>query len=118
MFDPIVILLLMVLIALGITLTVGPEKLRKPLLGGIVAVLGLMGLRALDKLIVRGGASTKDPLPTKPDVKTEIEAAEKEEIAVEAAKKAAKEAAPERDIAPDLEKLAARSNRRRKERKR
>ena len=117
MIDPIAIVLLLVLIALGVVLALGPEKYRKVLLAGIAAVAGLLGLRFIDKLIIRGGGTPWTPLPKKPDKKEEVEAAEKEAAAVEAAKEAAKEAAPKRDVAPDLERLAEKANRRRNERK-
>jgi len=116
MIDPIAIVLLVVLIALGIVLAIGPEKYRKALLAAMAFVVGGLGLRFLDKLIIRGGGVPWTPVP-KPDKKAEVESAKEEEIAVEAAKVEAEKAAPKRDIAPDLEKLAAKANRRRNERK-
>jgi hypothetical protein len=116
MVDPIAIVLLLVLIALGIVLAIGPEKYRKALLAAMAFVLGGLGLRFLDKLIIRGGVFHPPPVP-KPDKKEEIESAKEEEVAVDAAKAEAEKAAPKRNIAPDLEKLAAKANRRRKERK-
>jgi len=114
--DPFVIVLLIVLIALGVVLGVGPEKYRKWIIGALVGVFGLLGLRFFDKLLIRKGIESTPALP-KPDKKAEVEAAEKEEVAVAAAKVEAEKAALKRDIAPDLEKLAAKANRRRNERK-
>jgi len=116
MIDPIAIVLLLVLIALGVVLAIGPEKYRKALLAAMAFVVGGLGLRFIDKLIIRGGGVPWTPVP-KPDKKAEVDSAKEEEIAVEAAKVEAEKAAPKRDIAPDLERLAEKANRRRNERK-
>lgn len=112
--DPILLVGITSIVGLGIAAAFSP-KLRKALLIGIAAVLGILGIRLLDRLIIRGGVKPIHPYTRLPKKKEEEAAAEKEAAAVEAAKAEAK--APERDVAPDLEKLAEKANRRRNERK-
>ena len=112
--DPVILALIAVAIGLGVAAAIS-EKLRKALLVGAAVVLGILGIRLLDRLIIRGGVKPLHPYTRLPKKKDEEAAAEKEEKAVEAAKEEAK--VPERDIAPDLEKLAEKANRRRNGRK-
>lgn len=110
--DPLLLVLLVLGVGFGVAAAVSP-KIRKEAFTGIAVVLGFLGLRLLDRWILKRDAADV-PVP-KPDKKAEEAAAEKEEAAVEAAKDAA--TVPKREIAPDLEKLAAKANRRRNERK-
>ena len=112
--DPILIALIAIAVGLAIASAFSP-KLRKGLLGGVAVVLGILGIRLLDRLIIKGGVKPIHPYTRLPKKKDEEAAAEEEAAAVEAAKEEAK--VPERDIAPDLEKLAEKANRRRNGRK-
>ena len=112
--DPVILALIPVVIGLGVASAISP-KFRKALLVGVAVVLGILGIRLLDRLIIRGGVKPLHPYTRLPKKKDEESAAEEEAKAVEAAKEKAK--VPERDIAPDLEKLAEKANRRRNERK-
>ena len=114
--DPILLVGIATIVGLGIASAFSP-KLRKALLIGIAAVLGILGIRLLDRLIIRGGVKPLHPYTRLPKKKEEEAAAEEEATAVEAATAEAEEAAPPRTTAPDLETLAERANRVRSGRK-
>ena len=112
--DPILLVGITSIVGLGIAAAFSP-KLRKALLIGCGGWVVILGIRLLDRLIIRGGVKPLHPYTRLPKQKEEDAAAEEEAAAVEAAK--ADATAPERDVAPDLEKLAEKANRRRNERK-
>jgi len=104
--DPLLILGIGLFVAAGIVAAAVP-KARKGALIALGAIASFIGLRAIDRLIVRGGGVPFTPLPDKETarIKAEVEAK-----AVEKAQETATEAAPVRDTPPDLDALAERVN--------
>jgi hypothetical protein len=112
MIDPLLVIGIAALVAVGIVAAAVP-KARTWALVALGAIAAFLGLRGLDRLLL---GRRQEPLPPKPDKGQARLDAKEEAKAVEDAKEEATEAAPVRDTPPDLDALAARVNKRMDER--
>ena len=103
--DPLIFLGIAVAVALLVVVAAVP-KFRKVALIALGAVATLIGIRAIDRLIIRGGGVPFTPLPDKEGARAR---AREEEKTVTEAREAADAAAPVRDEAPDLTALEERA---------